>query len=90
MNVSDNAVIIINLNNDLLLLQIYCNDNCGVGSHKHDTLKVSYVRHVITLYMPFTLVQGPNDVLIQSETCSQSEKRENKSCVLTQDLAFSY
>jgi len=41
LNVTDNAVIIINFNNDLLLLQIYCNDNCGVGSHKHDTLKVS-------------------------------------------------
>jgi len=88
--VTDNFVIITNLNNGLLLLQFYCNDNCGVGSHKHNTLKVSYVWHVITLYMLFTPVQGPNDILIQSETCSQSEQRENKSCVLTHDLAFSY
>jgi len=41
--VTDNAVIIINLNNGLLLLQFYYNDNCIVGSHKHNTLKVSYV-----------------------------------------------
>ena len=87
--VTDNAVIIITLDNNLLLLQFYCNDNCGVGSHKHNTMKVSYVQPVITLCMPFTLVQGPNDGLIPSETCSQSEQKENKSCVLTHDLYLS-
>ena len=38
----------------------------------------------------FCLVEGPEDGLIQSETCSQSEQKKNISYVLTGDLWSSF
>jgi len=40
---TDNALTIFNLNNDLLLLQFHCNDNCDVGSNKNNTMEILYV-----------------------------------------------
>ena len=63
-----------NLNNGCFTITMYFSDNCDVGSYKiKSTIEASDVRHVITLYLLFTLVQGTDDGLVQLETCSQSQ-----------------
>ena len=41
-----------------------------------NTMEVPYVRHVITLFVLLTLVQGPDNGLIQSKTCGQNQLKE--------------
>jgi len=46
-----------NLNNGCFTVTVYFSDNCNVGSYKiKSTIGVSYVQHVITLYLLFALV----------------------------------
>jgi len=52
--------------------------------------KISQVRHVIALYLLFTLVQGPDDRLTESETCSQGQHKNNISFLPTDDSSFSF
>lgn len=52
--------------------------------------EISHVRHIITLHLLFTLVQGPDDGFTESETCSQGQQKSNISFVLTEDLSFSF
>jgi hypothetical protein len=61
-----------------------------MGIPQENTAQVPYVRHVITLYLLFCLVEGPKDGLVQSETCSQRQQKKNMLCFDCWFVGFLY
>jgi hypothetical protein len=71
---------------DLLLLDFYYNEDCDVGSHNMNTMKILYVRHEITLYLSLLLYSGRTMDSFNLKKCSQSQQKKNIGSVLTDDF----